>query len=79
MADTMKVINLHIDKSAVGVPVQQPDAAARTILHGVVCNQAVIFTPHWWCWLWRLTCWYPTLGEWVARRTVVQLRRTRIV
>ena len=77
MADTMQVVNLQIDKTALGVPVQPPEAAARTILHGVVHNQAIIFTPRWWRWLWRLTCWCPTLGEWLARRTVVQLRRTR--
>jgi short-subunit dehydrogenase len=78
MVDTMPVVNLHIDKRAWGVPVQQPDAAARTILHGVVRNQAVIVTPRWWRWFWRLTCWCPTLGERVARRTIVELRRGRI-
>lgn len=78
MADTMKVIKLHLDKTALGWPVQQPEAAAQTILQGVVRNQAVIFTPRWWSWLWRLTRWCPTLGEWLARRVVLQLRRARI-
>ena len=78
MADTMQVVNVHIDKSAWGVPVQQPLPAARTILHGVVRNQAVIITPRCWNWLWRLTRWCPPLGERLARRTIVQLRRTRI-
>jgi short-subunit dehydrogenase len=80
MADTMQVVKLHREmlKTAVGWPMQQPEAAARTILHGVVRNQAVIFTPRWWSWLWRLTRWCPTLGERLARRTVVNLRRRRI-
>ena len=64
-------------KTALGFPGQPPEAAARTILYGVVRNQAVIFTPRWWSWLWRLTRWSPTLGEWLARRAALQLRRTR--
>src|SRR5262245_31242055 len=62
MADTMKVVKLHREmlKTALGFPVQHPEAAARTILHGVVRNQAVIFTPRWCSWLWRLTRWCPT-------------------
>jgi short-subunit dehydrogenase len=78
MADTMQVVKLHLDKTALRFPVQQPEAAARTILQGVVRNQAVIFTPRWCSWLWRLTRWCPTLGERLARRTVVNLRRRRI-
>jgi NAD(P)-dependent dehydrogenase (short-subunit alcohol dehydrogenase family) len=80
MADTMKVVKLHLDKTALRFrfPVQHPAAAARTILHGVVRNQAVIFTPRWGRWLWRLTRWCPTLGERLARRVVLQLRRVRI-
>jgi short-subunit dehydrogenase len=78
MADTIQMVKLHLDKTALGVRGQHPEAAARTILHGVVRNQAVIFTPRWWSWLWRLTRWFPTLGERLARRVVLQLRRARI-
>jgi hypothetical protein len=77
MSDTIKMVKLHLDKTALGVRGQHPEAAARTILHGVVRNQAVIFTPRWWSWVWRLTRWCPPLGERLARRAILKLRRAR--